>query len=297
MQMGPLFEKRAEYRWDFVDSVAPAGVRGDPDVVAACCKSVAAAQRQLWKLRWDNHYKEVYWQLVVNGLTTTERMHMQDCGCVCGPVVGGPPGRHHHFWECFVAQAVAAQLQHQITGWYPGALQPQHVLCMLSPGAGVPGARPLHEGVWRVVCLSAINAMDVGRSAAAKARVEQREQAALDAARQQLPAVPVDQQLITQLLQPATLTDSQRQHHEQVQQRRQAQAQLVQQQRQQLAAAKLEALKRQAVARFWELLQDFVVLRVAPASWLTQLAPDHPFLRVHGDRLAAHCVPPSLPGG
>jgi hypothetical protein len=71
----------------------------------------------------------------------------------------------------------------------------------------------------------------------------------------------------------------------------------VQQQRQQLAAAKLEALKRQAVARFWELLQDFVVLRVAPASWLTQLAPDHPFLRVHGGRLAAHCVPSSLPGG
>jgi hypothetical protein len=76
-----------------VDSVAPVGVRGDPDVVAACCKSVAAAQRQLWKLRWDNHYKEVYWRLVVNGLATTERMHMQDCGCVCGPVVGGPPGR------------------------------------------------------------------------------------------------------------------------------------------------------------------------------------------------------------
>jgi hypothetical protein len=135
-----------------VDSVAPVGVRGDPDVVAACCKSVAAAQRQLWKLRWDNHYKEV-WRLVVNGLATTERMHMQDCGCVCDPVVGGPPGRHHHFWECSVAQAVVAQLQHQITGWYPGALQPQHVLCMLSPGAGIPGARPLHEGVWRVVCL------------------------------------------------------------------------------------------------------------------------------------------------
>jgi hypothetical protein len=113
---GALVEKRAEYRRDFVDSVAPVGVRGDPDVVAACCKSVAAAQRQLWKLRWDNHYKEVYWRLVVNGLATTERMHMQNCGCVCGPVVGGPPGRHHHFWECFVAQAVVAQLQHKITG-------------------------------------------------------------------------------------------------------------------------------------------------------------------------------------
>jgi hypothetical protein len=42
--------------------------------------------------------------------------------------------------------------------------------------------------------------MDVGRSAAAKARVEQREQAALDAARQQLPAVPVDQQLVTRVI-------------------------------------------------------------------------------------------------
>jgi hypothetical protein len=64
-----------------------------------------------------------------------------------------------------------------------------------------------------------------------------------------------------------------------------------------LAAAKLEEVKRQAVARFWELMRDFVVLRVAPESLLTQLAPDHPFLRVHGDRLAAQCVPPSLPGG
>jgi hypothetical protein len=41
----------------------------------------------------------------------------------------------------------------------------------------------------------------------------------------------------------------------------------------------------------------FVVLRVAPESWFTQLAPDHPFLRVNGDRLAAYCVPPAVPGG
>jgi hypothetical protein len=136
--------------------------------------------------------------------------------------------------------------------------------------------------------------MDVGRTAANKARVEEREQAALDAAQQQLPAVPEDQLLITELLPPAALSDSQQQQQEQVQQRRQGQAQLDQQQRQQLAAAKLEEVKRKAVSRFWELLQD---LRVAPESWLTQLAPDHPFLRVHGDRLVAHCVPPAVPGG
>ena len=56
------------------------------------------------------------------------------------------------------------------------------------------------------------------------------------------------------------------------------------------AVARLESVKQQAVARFWELLQDFVALRVAPESWLSELAPDHPFLRVEGDRLVAHCV-------
>jgi hypothetical protein len=47
------------------------------------------------------------------------------------------------------------------------------------------------------------------------------------------------------------------------------------------------------VARFWELLQDFVALRVAPEAWLPELAPDHPFLRVAGDRLVVHRVAPA----
>jgi hypothetical protein len=81
--MRPYIEKRVQYRRDFVDSVAPVDVRGDPDAVAVCYKSVVAAQRQLWKLRWDNHFKEVLWRLVVNGLATAERMHMQDNDCVC----------------------------------------------------------------------------------------------------------------------------------------------------------------------------------------------------------------------
>jgi hypothetical protein len=75
-----------------------------------------------------------------------------------------------------------------------------------------------------------------------------------------------------------------------VQQRQQDREQQEQQQRLQQAAAKLEEVKRQAVARFWELLQDFVVLRAAPSTWFPQLAPDHPFLRVSGDLLGVHCV-------
>ena len=146
-----------------------------------------------------------------------------------------------------------------------------------------------------MVCLAAINAMDLGRRAANLAGMQQRQQAALEAAQQQLPGVPADQMLITDLLEPEALSLEQQQHQAQVQQRRQAEAQLDQQQRQQQAAAKLEEVKQQAVARFWELLQDFVVLRAAPRAWLPQLAPDHPFLRVTSDLLGVHCVA-SSPG-
>jgi DNA-binding transcriptional regulator YbjK len=85
----------------------------------------------------------------------------------------------------------------------------------------------------------------------------------------------------------------QQQHRAQVQQRRQQQQQQQQQEQQQAAAARLDAVKQQAVARFWELLQDFVALHVAPDTWLPELAPDHPFLRVDGDRLVVHRVAPA----
>jgi hypothetical protein len=126
--------------------------------------------------------------------------------------------------------------------------------------------------------------------------IEQRQLAAQDAAQQQQqPPAPPGQQLITQLMQPAALSASQQQHRDLVRQRRQVQLQEQQQQRQQLAVARLEDVKRRAVARFWELLQDFVVVRVVPRVWLPQVAPDHPFLRVTGDLLDVHVVA-SVPG-
>lgn len=30
----------------------------------------------LWRVRWNNHYKEIYWRLVVDGLPTAQRMHI-----------------------------------------------------------------------------------------------------------------------------------------------------------------------------------------------------------------------------
>ena len=65
-----------------------------------------------------------------------------------------------------------------------------------------------------------------------------------------------------------------------------------QQQREQQEAleARLEEAKREAVARFWELLQDFVVVRAAPAAWLPVLSPSHPLLRVCSDLSGVRCV-------
>ena len=57
LQSGPLFETRLRYHQGFVSCVAPPGVRLNPVNVDRCCKAIAAAQRHLWKLKWDNAFK------------------------------------------------------------------------------------------------------------------------------------------------------------------------------------------------------------------------------------------------
>ena len=56
-------------------------------------------------------------------------------------------------------------------------------------------------------------------------------------------------------------------------------------------SALLADVQQQAVAHFWELLGDFVALKAAPNSWLPQITPDHPFVRVIGGSvLSVHRV-------
>ena len=164
-------------------------------------------------------------------------------------------------------------------------LRPGHVWLMLAPQGASP-ACCVHRGVWRVVCLAALAAMDKGRAAANGWALEQRRAAEQAAAAQQpqpsQPRGPGRQQRIDEVLQPAPPTAHQQQHNAQVQQRRQVAQQQAAQQLQQQAAARLEEVKRAAVARFWELLQDFVVVQAAPAAWLPCIAPDHPFLCIDG---------------
>lgn len=73
-----------------------------------------------------------------------------------------------------MAQSVVHVLQHQLVGgWCRGALQPHHVLCM-EPPAGISPAHTLHKGVWRIVCLAVVNAMDLGRRAACQISVQEK---------------------------------------------------------------------------------------------------------------------------
>ena len=271
--------------------------------LAAGVAAVEAAQRALWKLRWDNHFKEIYWRLAYDGLATSQRLRQEDQSCACG---SAGPGRRHHFWDCPVAAAVRQEVQRGLAAaWASGALRPSHVWTMRQP-TGV--SRALHTGVWRVVCLAALCAMEVGRKAVAAAHGqrmrEERELEQQQQQRQQQQQQPPPGQLVLDgWVQQLPLTAAQQLHNEQLaaaraQQRQQELEQLRQRHTLELEG-RLEDIKRSARERFWELLADFVGCGAAPEAWLEQVPADHPFLRVEGrvaggspGRLRAVCPGP-----
>ena len=53
---------------------------------------------------------------------------------------------------------------------------------------------------------------------------------------------------------------------------------------------RLAIAKQKAVSRFWELLQDVVVLSAVPDNWCAGLPDDHPFLRVVGGAVSVHRI-------
>jgi hypothetical protein len=264
---------RRKFVCQALNNPAPAAIRDG-------VRSVAAAQRKLWKLRWDNHFKEVYWRVVLNGVPTAARMPSLQHACLCG---AGLPGCDHHYWSCPIAQAVVQTIVDNLpAAWChrtPSTphLTMQHVWLMQPPR----GTKRVLTCVWRVVCLAAFCAMDVGRRATNRQHVLDR-QHALAAAAAVGPAqpLPAGQQLITQLLQPAPLSAEQVAHNAAVQQRRDQQQQQLQLQRQQELVQLVQDKKKEAVARFWELLVDFVVMKAAPLAWLELVPADHPFIRV-----------------
>jgi hypothetical protein len=270
LQLGPLRAERRAKRTGFVQAALGSGAA--PAAVIDGLKWVAANQSMLWKMRWDNSFKELYWRLIMDGLPTSQRMHKSGDTCMCGAAC---PGWVHHFWECPVAVAVIDSVLSELpAAWCTRAagrppLAMRHVWLMQPPA----GPTKLHRGIWKVVCLAALNAMDVGRRHANKLSIPPPALAV-----QQPPPLPAGQALITDTLQHAALTAAQQQHNQLVEQRRQQQQLHQQQQRQQLVAQMLQEAKQQAVLRFWELLADFVATEAAPATWRVAVPGNHPFL-------------------
>jgi hypothetical protein len=151
LQLGSVQHER-EARWATFLQLAGQGAAPDQAPTVA---DLQLMLRKLWRVRWDNERKEVLWRLVLDGLPTAERMQQgaQGYACACG---AASPGRVHHYWECPVAQAVV----HALQGELPQLQQPllrMHVWVARAP------LEQLHKGVWRVVALAALNAMDTGR--------------------------------------------------------------------------------------------------------------------------------------
>jgi hypothetical protein len=112
---------------------------------------------RLWRVPWENGYKEVFWRLAVNGVRAAGACQRYfSAPCPCGVVGSGAHGdceclRQHAFWECAIAQAVRTQVQRGLAG----ALLQQWHLWLVDP-------LPVCHMVWRVVVLAAIWAMEQG---------------------------------------------------------------------------------------------------------------------------------------
>ena len=140
--------ERAKRYVAFLAAVAP-GAPPPADGAAA----LLAVLRPLWRLNIINEYKEPCWRVVIDGISTSAKMHQpQVCGCGAG---GALPGRAHHFGECAVARRVLAKIDARLPTPL-GAALPTAIWTAAPP----PG---VNADAWRVVVLAAAHAMNAGR--------------------------------------------------------------------------------------------------------------------------------------
>lgn len=126
------------------------GAAAMPAAVQQAVTRLPALFTKLWRLRWDNNVKEVFWRLVYDGLPTAACQH-RPFSCACDT---HSPNRLHHFWACPIAQAVVTALVAQLPS--TSILPRSAVWLCVAPG-------DQHDGAWAVVCLCALAAMERGR--------------------------------------------------------------------------------------------------------------------------------------
>ena len=290
LQLGPMRSQRRAQNTVFVRLAL--GVN-TPALIDQGLRSLSGCFKRLWtSVKWDNNFKEVYWRLVSDTLNTAHSMNIADSTCFCGFLC---PDSVHHYWECPIAQAVVQSIMMQLSPMWcartPGVcpLKRQHIWLMQPP----PANKRMHKGVWCIVGLAAINAMDVGRKATNMHSQQQNrlQHSEGHIVQQQL---PTSQRLITSFLQPAPLSAAQQQHQHLVDLHRQQQQQQLEMQQQLAAAQRLQNTQQQAVARFWELITDSIVMHAVPLQWTDQVPADHPFISTDPVTHLYRCTPRSI---
>jgi hypothetical protein len=134
--------------------VIEAGIPADESISTAK-RLLERMGTQLWRLRWENRYKEALWRLIIDGIgmygsARFTNNHPHRCLCNTGDV-----SRAHHFWDCPIAMAVVTQIQGSLP-LTPTPLTRINLWLLKTPEG-------IHVGVWDVVVLAAITAMERGR--------------------------------------------------------------------------------------------------------------------------------------
>ena len=247
-------------------------------VVPAQLASLRSTLARAWSLKWENQHKEVLWRMTVQGVRGVAAHGLPTTHpCPCGGLPAGACAEvalRHHFWACPVAAAVVGELQR---GWKAGEgafapmvppLRREEVWLLgppLRPSRGGPQQKRMHGGVWMVVCLAALTAMDMGRRALVAMRLDREEERRRAEGRMQQGGGGRQQSLheawglpVPPPPPPPPLVP--------------------------LAASK-------AKARFWALLADFAELGQDHRSWSSLAAAEHPFLIRSGEGVSV-VVPP-----
>lgn len=152
-----------------------------PGSVALELHALSRRVSHVWRLPWDNAYKEVWWRLLLHGVPGAGGHGVclpYACGCSWTPGAAASPAdralawQAHVFWSCPVAVGVRDLLQtHLPVGTL---LMPRHLWLCVAP------APTVHPGVWSVVALAALSGILAGRrllaalsAEAARARAQQ----------------------------------------------------------------------------------------------------------------------------
>jgi exonuclease III len=251
--------------------------------VAAELQNVKTRQKSAWHLKWDNHYKEAWWRLLLDGIPGAGGHGIAlNKPCPCG--WSAPEGlskpqkaaaqKAHVFWGCTPAVAIRAVLQLNLP---PGTqLLPKHMWLLQPPCAQVKAE------VWEVVGMSALTALMGARKCMWALHLEQQRGVVRPrAGRARAQPAPEALGASSDEATDDDVEAGRRQHragreqapagHRQRRQRRRDAAP---------ATTPHQYAARRAAAKFAAGVRKFVDVGLFPGRWVGKVAEDHCFIGV-----------------